>query len=176
LTASGSELVHRKTNEVFWSIRWDDVEEIVAFKVDAIVVDHICLGFRRSGETEFVVADEETPGWQELNDQLSQQFGVAFDQWFEIVAFPAFVENRITLWSRSAGPLPRHATDGSALQPNEHFNSFAVAFDGGVLRRGFWLYVVQVRGAKGTFAYIGRTGDTSSPNAASLFSRITSGV
>ena len=45
-------------------------------------------------------------------------------------------------------------------------------FDGQLLRRGFWLYVWRIRSSKGLHLYVGRTGDISSPYAASPFSRI----
>ena len=51
--------------------------------------------------------------------------------------------------------------------------SVEVAFDGQILRRGFWVYVVEVTSANGRFISVGRTGDTSSPHAGSLFTRIT---
>ncbi len=49
-----------------------------------------------------------------------------------------------------------------------------VAFNGAILKRGFWLYLVEVVSSRGRRAmYVGRTGDTSSPHAASLFTRLT---
>ena len=47
-------------------------------------------------------------------------------------------------------------------------------FDGAILKRGFWLYLVEIVTTSGQHAvYVGRTGDTSSPYAASLFTRMT---
>lgn len=49
-----------------------------------------------------------------------------------------------------------------------------INFDGAALKRGFWLYVAEIVHSPGqAVAYVGRTGDTSSANAASLFTRIT---
>ncbi len=50
--------------------------------------------------------------------------------------------------------------------------SYTMSFDGALLNRGFWLYVWDIRGPKGRFMYVGRTGDGSSPNASSPFRRI----
>ena len=48
-----------------------------------------------------------------------------------------------------------------------------VCFEGGVLRRGFWLYVWEVTPAGETpLYYVGRTGDSSSTNAQSPFNRM----
>jgi hypothetical protein len=51
-------------------------------------------------------------------------------------------------------------------------NIYSVKFDGDVLQRGFWLYVVDITADGARLLYVGRTGDSSSPNAASPFSRI----
>ena len=49
----------------------------------------------------------------------------------------------------------------------------SLAFEGALLERGFWLYVWDVRRAREErFLYVGRTGDSSSPNAASPFNRM----
>ena len=50
--------------------------------------------------------------------------------------------------------------------------SCSMFFDGSLLRRGFWLYIWDIRCSTERFLYVGRTGDSSSPNAASPFQRI----
>lgn len=51
--------------------------------------------------------------------------------------------------------------------------TYTVALDGGTLRRGFWLYLWEVRTPAGaTLLYVGRTGDSSSVNAQSPFNRM----
>ncbi len=45
-------------------------------------------------------------------------------------------------------------------------------FDGEVLRRGFWLYIWDIRFQNQRFTYVGGTGDISSVNASSPFARI----
>jgi hypothetical protein len=48
-----------------------------------------------------------------------------------------------------------------------------VTFGGGILRRGFWLYVWEIRPPDGrSLYYVGRTGDSSSTNAQSPFNRM----
>lgn len=50
---------------------------------------------------------------------------------------------------------------------------YEVKFSGAILRRGFWIYVWMIETSGGRrLAYVGRTGDTSSPNAQSPFRRI----
>jgi hypothetical protein len=49
-----------------------------------------------------------------------------------------------------------------------------VDFSGDLLRRGFWLYVWEVRSPNGVaLYYVGRTGDSSSFNAQSPFNRLS---
>lgn len=48
-----------------------------------------------------------------------------------------------------------------------------VRFNGGILQRGFWLYVWEItRPEGGALYYVGRTGDSSSTNAQSPFNRM----
>ncbi len=48
-----------------------------------------------------------------------------------------------------------------------------LSFDGGILRRGFWLYVWEIIRPQGTaLYYVGMTGDSSSTNAQSPFNRM----
>jgi hypothetical protein len=50
--------------------------------------------------------------------------------------------------------------------------SYAMSFHGEILQRGFWLYLWDVRTGRERYMYVGRTGDSSSANAASPFQRI----
>jgi hypothetical protein len=48
-----------------------------------------------------------------------------------------------------------------------------LSFSGKLLGRGFWLYVWEISTADALFYYVGRTGDSSSPNAQSPFNRMS---
>jgi hypothetical protein len=50
--------------------------------------------------------------------------------------------------------------------------SYSLKFTGGMLERGFWLYVWRVRCGRRNLFYVGRTGDSSSQFAASPFARL----
>jgi hypothetical protein len=53
------------------------------------------------------VVEEEMEGWDEFVAELESRFGVSLDQWFSIVAFPAFARNLTILWSTAdLGLLP----------------------------------------------------------------------
>lgn len=45
-------------------------------------------------------------------------------------------------------------------------------FNGKLLKRGFWLYIWDIKEDRKRHLYVGRTGDSSSPNASSPFRRI----
>jgi hypothetical protein len=52
-------------------------------------------------------------------------------------------------------------------------STYTVSLDGAFLARGFWIYVWEVRDPEGSvMLYVGRTGDSSSPNAQSPFNRM----
>jgi hypothetical protein len=53
-------------------------------------------------------------------------------------------------------------------------STYEISLDGGILQRGFWLYVWEVTTPEGNkLLYVGRTGDSSSPNAQSPFNRMS---
>ncbi len=54
----------------------------------------------------------------------------------------------------------------------QEVESYSIKFDGRVLERGFWLYVIDISTTDGHQLYVGRTGDSSSCNAGSPFARI----
>jgi hypothetical protein len=103
VTADGADLIHHSSDQTFWSLTWRDINEIIAFKIDTITFDRLCLAFRRQIDGTYLATDEETPGWKELNHQLLLTFDVSFDSWFGAVAFPPFAENRTVVWSRETG-------------------------------------------------------------------------
>lgn len=51
-------------------------------------------------------------------------------------------------------------------------SSCRMTLPGPMLQRGFWLYVWQVETPKGEMLYVGRTGDSSSPNATAPYTRM----
>ncbi len=51
--------------------------------------------------------------------------------------------------------------------------AYELTFSGGLLRRGFWLYIWEIKTPEQTrLYYVGRTGDSSSSNAQSPFNRM----
>jgi hypothetical protein len=52
-------------------------------------------------------------------------------------------------------------------------NSYTMAFDGELLKRGFWLYVWKILFNREKYIYLGRTGNSPSASAASPFNRVS---
>ncbi|MGM4918515.1 hypothetical protein [Tardiphaga sp. 813_E8_N1_3] len=50
--------------------------------------------------------------------------------------------------------------------------TLTMTLPGGMLKRGFWLYVWRVTTPKGVMLYVGRTGDNSSPHATAPYTRM----
>src|ERR1700733_14113790 len=69
------------------------------------------------------------------------------------------------------------STNLSFLQskwPEKRAKLHTLEFSGSLLLRGFWLYVWIIETSTGdALLYIGRTGDSSSPNAQSPFNRLS---
>jgi hypothetical protein len=85
-------------------VRWSDVLEVFAYKVDLFTYDEICIGFRVTADGTHWWISEEFIGYRELIEELKQRFPGIRDDWFSTVAFPAFVPNRTTLWGESLSP------------------------------------------------------------------------
>ena len=81
-------------------IRWTDVQEIVAYKLDLMAVDCICLGFRTQDEADYYEVVEEDRGYKELASELERVFPEIRNDWFQKVAFPAFETNWTTIWGQ----------------------------------------------------------------------------
>lgn len=87
--------------ETLFSLMWHEVREIVAYKEDCFGVDSICIGFRISDSDNYLRVFEETEGYEEMLAELERRFPDIRKNWFNEVAFPAFVPNWTTIWGTS---------------------------------------------------------------------------
>ncbi len=51
-------------------------------------------------------------------------------------------------------------------------STYSLTMPGAMLERGFWLYVWRIASPIGELLYVGRTGDSASPNASPPFMRM----
>lgn len=80
-------------------VAWQDAVRIEAFKRDLYTVDLICLSvFLRDNKA--VEIDEEMEGWESLVNRLPEYLPGCqkFEEWFQVVAFPAFKPNFTTIY------------------------------------------------------------------------------
>ena len=87
-------------DKVIFRIAWDDVLEVVAFKEDLFGYDEICVGFRIDDADSYPRVTEEFVHYKELLEELPRRFPGIRTDWFNDVAFPAFVPNWTTLWGQ----------------------------------------------------------------------------
>ena len=82
-------------------VYWADIREVFAFKHDLFSVDEICFGFRLDDAGLYVWVSEDDRGFQQFQSEVERRFSIPVD-WFGKVAYPAFKENRTTLWERKS--------------------------------------------------------------------------
>jgi hypothetical protein len=102
LTGDGFERLRKQ--RLLFRICWSEVKEILAFKVDQLTFDCICLGFRISNQGHYYQVDEEMMGYRELVEEIEQRFPDHNPRWFHQVAFPAFATNYTTVWGERLVP------------------------------------------------------------------------
>jgi hypothetical protein len=77
---------------------WSRVREIFAYKDDLWSYDEICIGFRFNDAGDYWWVGESYIGYREFRENLKVRFPEILTDWFSDVAFPAFAQNRTTLW------------------------------------------------------------------------------
>ena len=85
-------------------LRWDEVEEIHAYKRDLFTTDLICLAFRKSSKDEYCEIHEEMAGCHDLLEALPSRLPKFTLEWIFTVAVPAFEANHQIIWKRSPNP------------------------------------------------------------------------
>ena len=98
LLPAGLELIDLRTRKSLWRFDWRDVKEIITFKSDAYVIDHICIGFRTFDVADYFVAYEDQENWNQLIDFLQTQFSIDWPRCYIHVLHPPFAANRTTIW------------------------------------------------------------------------------
>lgn len=85
-----------------WSIRWDEIIRVVAFKLDRWSTDTICFGFQRNGETDRVwCIEEDWDGYKQVVPGIEELTQGGWPDKFARVAKPAFEFNWTLIWEVS---------------------------------------------------------------------------
>jgi hypothetical protein len=78
-------------------IRWSDIIEINAYKIDSITVDTLCMNIvTAQGQTHIV--SEDTAGFKQFTSSLLAQYPTIDPDWQPKVIFPPFEENFMVLF------------------------------------------------------------------------------
>ncbi len=79
---------------------WAEIQGVTVFKADAYITDCICLLFE--GSAPMLAVEETMDGYREFVDYLPQALPGTqpFEEWFMIVAFPAFDPNPTVIYRR----------------------------------------------------------------------------
>jgi hypothetical protein len=83
-----------------WSLRWSDIEEIVAIKIDRPATDLVCLGLKSEHESDYRIFDREMPGWNDVVNELGKRFDSTIGGRLGDIEDPLLAENFTVLWSR----------------------------------------------------------------------------
>jgi len=102
-TKTGLEL--HALGELNWSLEWDEVTGVVAYKSDLHIVDQVCFGFRiLDDQQHYFIIDEDTPGFKSIEDDLSKRTeGAWLDKFLEVTS-PAFELCWTELWVAPGTP------------------------------------------------------------------------
>jgi hypothetical protein len=90
-----------KNDLIVFKLRWDEIEEVHAYKRDLLTTDLICLAFKKSGMDEFYEINEEMFGYHALLELLPIYLSNFNMTWFPAVAFPAFETKHQIIWKKS---------------------------------------------------------------------------
>jgi hypothetical protein len=82
-------------------IAWKDTVRVEAFKRDLYAVDLICLSVLLK-DNKAIEINEEMEGFESLAGKLPEYLPGCqeFEEWFQVVAFPAFKENNTVIYQR----------------------------------------------------------------------------
>jgi len=83
------------------SLRWNDVNAVLAYKRDLYLTDLICLAFATHDST--IEVDEEMQGWSQLVEELPRLLPGTppLSDWWERVAKPPFAACVTKLFERA---------------------------------------------------------------------------
>lgn len=88
----------RKGSDELFSMKWQDIREVVAFKRDELTSDCICLSFRASSGDEYFEVNEEMEGFILLSVEMMRHIPSISPDWFDAVMQPPFATSSTRLF------------------------------------------------------------------------------
>jgi hypothetical protein len=106
LVADGTTVVLRQRERILWTLNWDEVDGIIAFKRDLYTTDLICLEMHSGHSGLSYSVHEEMKGYESFLSHMEERFEIPRSSWWEKVAKPAFKEDRTVLYHVQVGSDP----------------------------------------------------------------------
>jgi hypothetical protein len=83
-------------------IKWTEIERLVAYKLDLMTIDEICLDIIYRGYK--ITITEETKGWYQFVEKSKLTYNIS-DDWDTNIAYPAFATNLTILYEKDTETL-----------------------------------------------------------------------
>ncbi|MHA4807334.1 hypothetical protein ACX0G9_04485 [Flavitalea flava] len=80
---------------------WAEIERLIAYKVDLMAVDEICMDIFWNGWQTTIT--EETPGWYQFVERTKVVFPDIPKNWDGEIMHPPFARNEMLLYQRNKG-------------------------------------------------------------------------
>ena len=82
------------------SVRWEEVDKVLAFKRDLLTSDEVCLAFEIGDSDTVFEVNEGVGSFWDLVARVKEVFPDSEQDWEETVVNPAFAENSAVLYER----------------------------------------------------------------------------
>ena len=82
------------------SVRWEEVDKVLAFKRDLLTSDEVCLAFEIGDSDTVFELNEGVGSFWDLVARVKEVFPDSEQDWEETVVNPAFAENSTVLYER----------------------------------------------------------------------------
>lgn len=84
------------------SVRWEEVDRVLAFKRDLLTSDEVCLAFQIADSGTVFEVNESVGSFWDLVARVKEVFPDSEQDWEEAIVKPAFAENSTVLYERPA--------------------------------------------------------------------------
>jgi hypothetical protein len=81
------------------SIKWSDIETIIAYKRDLMTTDQICFDLFYQNSLSSTIS-EDTEGWSQFVNRMQEAFPQIDKDWWGKIIHPAFKTNMTLLYDK----------------------------------------------------------------------------
>lgn len=94
-TANGFTIAYKDEE---YDVPWHEVEELVAYKLDLMAYDEICLDILHNGSKHTIT--EDTPGWHLFVEKTKSVYPGIDMYWDSKIVYPSFATNLTVLYQK----------------------------------------------------------------------------